>query len=214
MELRTYIHTASSIVKILDLQDLKITQKINIHASLLLTARLLEESQTNLIRATKALDIIEVAVEGTKYETLFKGVIKNIQIQRKDGHYFLIVEALSSSYLADIEVNSRSFQDKDETYKSIVDKVIKTPFSKGDSSYKIGQIDDRATNNKTIDEFIMQYNETDWEFIKRMSSRFYLGLVPAIAFDKPYITMGIPIGNDVGNIEKYNFIARKDLQKY
>ena len=227
MQIRTYLHTSSGLKEILNLHELKITQTINNHAALLLTAKLTEdtdEAKLYYIGHIQSLDVIEVMIEEsddteseakTSYpRTLFKGVLKNVHVQRLDKHRFLVVEALSSSYLADIEINSRSFQDENETYESIVNKVITTPFSKDGTSRKIGRINDRATDGKTTGEFVMQYRETDWEFIKRMSSRFYLGLVPSLIFDTPSITMGIPYGRNVGDIEKYNFIAKKDLQKY
>jgi len=243
MQIRTYLHTASGLKEILALHELKITQKINEHATLLLTARLTEEAkEVSYIQNAKALDVVEVVLEdentgggssdvlgsqdntalinaiedsgGSGQRTIFKGVLKNINIQRQDKHNFLIVEAYSSSYLADIEINCRSFQDESETYESIVSKVITTPFSRNGTSRKIGQIIDEATKGEETGEFVMQYRETDWQFIKRMSSRFFLGLVPSLIHETPSITMGIPQGQNVGNIEKYNFIAKKDLQKY
>ena len=236
MLIKTYLHTATGLKEILALHELKIAQKINEHATLLLTARLTEEAEIDYIRSARSLDVIEVALERpvdaadeglyglgdaqtedeikTELKTIFKGVLKNMRIQRQDKHDFLVIEAMSSSYLADIEINCRSFQDGNETYESIVSKVIATPFSRDGTSRKVGRIDDRASNGKTTGEFVMQYRETDWQFIKRMASRFYLGLVPSLIFDMPSITMGIPQGKTIGDIEKFNFIAKKDLQKY
>lgn len=218
MAIYTYLHIGSNMLALLHLQALKIKQEINEHAVLNVTAKLLEKSEISYVRNVRALDKIEIINDKLEYKTIFKGVVKKVEIKQIEKSYFLLIEALSSSFLADIEVTSRSFQNKDQTYYSVVDEAIKTPFSKGlftkNAIRKIGEIDDQITNGKTTGKFIMQYKETDWEFIKRISSHFYVGVVPSLLFDSPKITMGIPKGVNRGKIEKYNFIVKKDMEKF
>jgi hypothetical protein len=60
----------------------------------------------------------------------------------------------------------------------------------------------------------MQYRETDWEFLRRMASRFYEGLVPSVQFNEPKITIGIPTGDSVGKLDTFTYAIRKDLARY
>lgn len=50
--------------------------------------------------------------------------------------------------------------------------------------------------SKTLDIPFIQYNETDWEFIKRLSSYLGLKLSPDIKTEKPNIFIGIKKGNE------------------
>ncbi len=58
------------------------------------------------------------------------------------------------------------------------------------------------------------YIETDWEFLKRLASRFNTGLVPAATFDKPKFHFGVPAGSAKGKLEDYHYTTRKKLADY
>ncbi|WP_230199402.1 hypothetical protein [Bacillus ndiopicus] len=60
----------------------------------------------------------------------------------------------------------------------------------------------------------MQYAETDWQFLKRLASRFNTGLVPAATFAQPKFHFGIPIGKAQGKLEDYHYTVRKRLADY
>ncbi len=217
MGIVTYLHTDSSYREVVNLQELKITQTINEHATLHLTAILKETSEIEYVSNTNAYDTIEVVKDEPEYKTIFKGIVRNIEIQQIDKVYYLFVTGVSGSFFADIEKKSCSFQDKGMTYYEMVTKAIESPFELGDGKEKAkkpGGIIDRATNGATIDKFIMQFKETDWEFVKRMASHFNAGLIPSLRDDTPKIIMGIPQGTPRGKIEKYNFFVNKDLQRY
>ena len=57
----------------------------------------------------------------------------------------------------DLEKN-RSFQDKHMTYGKLLRKIV--------SSYEGGDIIDHLSDGKEIEELFVQYQETDWEFLK------------------------------------------------
>ncbi|WP_252238059.1 hypothetical protein [Clostridium sp. VAP51] len=63
----------------------------------------------------------------------------------------------------DLEKKSRSFQGEYLTYTEIFNTINKIHNA---------QMIDYVTNSKTIDNMIVQYNETDWEFLKRLASHF------------------------------------------
>ena len=60
----------------------------------------------------------------------------------------------------------------------------------------------------------MQYEETDWEFIKRLASRFNGGLVCADTQNKPKYFFGIPIATDTSDLNRFDYKAKKDLLSY
>lgn len=82
------------------------------------------------------------------------------------------------------------------------------------SEHTQGDIADYLTNDEKIEKLIIQYRETDWEFFKRIASRFFGGIVPALQYDAPKIILGKPQGTKRGEIEKYNFHVNKDLNRF
>jgi hypothetical protein len=92
------------------------------------------------------------------------------------------------------------------TYKDMISEVI--------GGYPEGGIDDKASDGAALDNFTMQYRETDWAFLKRMASRFNAGLVPSLNFEGPKIVFGVPQGNFLGDVDAFNYTIQKDIAYY
>ena len=68
-----------------------------------------------------------------------------------------------------MEKKNRSFQNKQKTYVSLENEIMEV--------YSKAMISDVASKKKELGKFIVQYQETDWEFLKRLASHFHTGLV-------------------------------------
>lgn len=79
------------------------------------------------------------------------------------------------------------------TYNSLIKKVI----GEYDSSDFISKV------SGNIEKIIVQYNETDWEFLKRMASHFNTGLVVEAKSQTPKFWFGVPEGKEI--TEQYNY---------
>lgn len=105
---------------------------------------------------------------------LFAGVVTymDIQIRISEGKQYqeLFLEAMSGTCLLDREKKNFSFQRKSAGYKEILDFVLK---DYPDANYLFSG---EASGKKT-DCFIVQYKETDWEFLTRIASFLHLPLV-------------------------------------
>lgn len=68
----------------------------------------------------------------------------------------------------------------------------------------MGNAIDTVTNNAKLGAFVLQYEETDWAFLKRLASRFGSVLVPEVTAASPKVFFGMPegklykVGRDVG----------------
>jgi hypothetical protein len=202
----TYLQLTTNIECIQQIKAMKIIQRINEHAYLYITAILKEEEKDDYVKKVKAEEQIEIRTKEDPSEILFKGMIQHIQIQAIDEVYYLEIKGVSNSFKADIKKEKNSFQDKNMTYKDMIQGIV--------SNYTGGGIIDKASNGKAIDQFIMQYRETDWEFLKRMASHFNKGLVPSMKHAGPKIIFGILEGKEIGRIENYNYYVTKDLEQY
>ncbi|TCO67914.1 contractile injection system protein, VgrG/Pvc8 family [Marinisporobacter balticus] len=193
----SYLQLRTNIESVQQIKKMKITQHINDHAYIYLTAILNDADEDDYVKRVKAEEQIEIRIDGESSEILFKGSIQHIQVEAVEGIYYLEIKGVSNSFMADVKKENRSFQDKNMTYKDMVQGII--------SNYAGGAIIDKASKGKTIDKFIMQYRETDWEFLKRMASHFNRGLVPSMKHAGPKIVLGVLEGNEIGKIENYNY---------
>ncbi|MCZ4151068.1 hypothetical protein BZG21_42540, partial [Escherichia coli] len=90
--------------------------------------------------------------------------------------------AVSHTYKLDTEWRKRSYQNQQKTYAEVIRKVLE-PYA--------GASLTNAIPDTTTGQMLLQYQETDWEFILRLASRLGTVIVP-IVDDAPAIALGIP----------------------
>jgi len=105
-------------------------------------------------------------------------------------------------------LRNRSFQDQNQTYQAMLKEIA--------YAYPGGDVIDTVTNEVQLDRFIMQYEETDWQFVKRLASLFNAGLVPSYKIDHvgPRYFFGLPKGKDRGDLTEYNYTLVKEITGY
>lgn len=145
----------------------EIKNSINNHAELNLTGILKNNDEIQSIFQTTNSKTIEISYIREKEERLFCGVVTNIEVNVESNVYFVTVEAKSMTYLLDTEVRSRSFQNISMTTYDIV-KSIMSNYHKSRFNINIP--------NEPIGELLIQYEETDWEFLRRIASKYNQGL--------------------------------------
>lgn len=194
--------------KIKTLTDLKIIKKINDHGTIFFTGIISEEEKASYIEMTDLKKEIEVneLENNSEVRTLFKGTVTHVEIKALRDIYYMEVEGISHSYEMDITLKSKSFQKSDMCYEDLVKKVI--------SNYQGADFIDMASKGKKLEKFKMQYNETDWQFLKRMASNLNTALVVDCTSSKPKIWFGIPEGEDKGELDNFHYSIRKNISNY
>ena len=194
--------------KLVSIQDLILTKKVNEHASLRFTGIVPEEVKDQYVEMTEVYSNIELnQIDHLGVPTpLFKGIILSVKVSAVHGVYYLEVEAASGTYLLDVKKKKSSYQDKDMTYDALFKQI--SPLYPG------LDIIDEVTKGSKLDKFTLQYQETDWQFLKRLASRFNVGLVSAATFNQPKFHFGVPNGKGKGKLEDYHYTVRKKLADY
>lgn len=190
------------------IKELKIVSEINNHTTLYLSGLIPEDKEDSYIKSASADDKVEVVqIDGaSKVRTLFKGVVSNIAIRCVKGIYYLEVEAQSHTSLMDVKRQYRSFQNKQMLYDDLIKTVVK--------DYSGVDYKDFATMGESLNEFTVQYNETDWQFLKRMASRFGAVLLPRADSDGPKFFFGIPDEKEGSIPEETSYIVERDILSY
>ena len=119
---------------------------------------------------------VNITGEDEEGETrnLMTGMIAGFSLEPQPHATLLTLILKSGTYLMDGSRHYRSFQDSSLTYLEVL-RVINQTYGEADVKEKGG------LESSTID-FLLQYNETDWEFIKRIASRFGMAVTPAVMY--------------------------------
>ena len=157
--------------------EIKINKELNEHATLYVCGIIKDDKQFS--PATDNTEATSIKCENNG-EVYFNGVLKSVKITCVNDVYRLEAHAISNTILLDTMKHKRSFQDNGQDYKSIVEKVI------ADNS---GSVTFNA-DPLTVENIILQYDETDWEFAKRLASHTQDVLIPITA-DKPEFHFGV-----------------------
>ncbi len=138
--------------------------EINNHSKLNIKFSSQQNQEEFYLRKMDSEDVkisLEVTIDEGANKLLFVGYIKEIDFYIYDGALEVEVEADSQSILLDRENKYISYQDLMTTYSDILNQK-KDIYSSND----IGIVWEKL--NMAQDELIIQYNETDWEFLKRL----------------------------------------------
>lgn len=179
---------------------IQIEKKLNEHSILYVYGIIKDDKQVAPV--TDATDGTKVKCENDDGKIYFNGVLLNVKITCADSVYYLEAYAVSNTILLDTVKNKRSFQDNEQAYKDIIEKVIKD--SGGSVTYNSAE--------KKVENIILQYDETDWEFAKRLASHTQDILIP-ITDDKPAFHFGVPDKGGV-EVETSNYSISKNFDMF
>ncbi|MFS8215190.1 contractile injection system protein, VgrG/Pvc8 family [Paenibacillus sp. 203] len=171
------------------IEKLQITRAINDHAYLMVSGMLSEEQGAACIGQNmeeEPIVIRQLDEQGQSIRRLFHGIVRRMSVHCRRGVYTFELEAASHSYQMDIKLKKRSYQDIHRTYDDLVTTMVR--------KYQYGDAIDTVTNYAKLDTFVLQYEETDWAFLKRLASRFGSVLVPEITAASPKVFFGMPEG--------------------
>lgn len=206
MDAITYLELKTNIMNLQEIIDFDMKYEINEHCYCKITGILKQGEQEFFVKHITAFSPIEVRIESEQPIVIFNGIIQNSEIKHIGNIYYLTLNCVSNSFKLDIKKKSRSFQNKDMTYKNIMDKIA--------SEYSPSYILDFATKGENIENIILQYEETDWEFLKRLASRFNVGLMPLGADNGANLLFGIREGKNIGNIDEHSYSLEKNIKSY
>lgn len=199
--LRVYPYTIEQLLEV------KIQQKINGHSTFYLKGLMSntgKKGDTEVSDEGTNVSLSAVAASGEEF-ILFQGVAQDVKIQVEQDVHILEIQAVSNSYLLDVEKKSRSFQNKKRAYTDLIQQIT--------SGYPGADVIDVASNGVPTNQFIIQHMETDWEFLKRLASHFNTGLVCDVRFDTPKYFFGVPHMQAL-ELANNNYTVKKDMQKF
>lgn len=137
--------------------------QVNEHAQAELKGQIPFENMKEYIQLGKQQTWVQVVTvsQGSEY-ILFYGILYEMQLEVRNGTCIMSLTLRSGTLLMDYKKKIRSFQSADLSYGELLDTCNK----EYEHSARIMTV----AKGQTIGQLIVQYQETDWNFIKRLAS--------------------------------------------
>ena len=187
------------------IEEFEMSASFNDHVSLRLLLVMKEEKIETLVHGIEDGDNIEVYKKGQD-EVLYAGKITDARMEQERGLHLLRLEAVSYTMEWALAPVSQSFLNLDATYKQVMDKVLE--------NQENAKILDCVTKGAVIPDFLLQYEESDWDFLVRLASHFHTFLIPDchVAHGRAYF--GIPDLGEEYVLSEEEFTEIKDMDEY
>jgi len=204
----TYEHLKLSPFGLVSIKEIEIERCINEHGILNFTGIVPEDVKDEYIFDSDFGTVVELKSDKEEDpRTIFSGILKDVGVKKVGEFYQLKGTVVTHSFLFDVEIKSRSFQNINETYYAVVNRITKE--TKG------GDVLFTADKGATLGGFTIQYKETNWEFLKRLAAaNFNEGLYPDSEQDSAKYFFGVPDIDNQKTIDEDVFTVRKDLSGY
>lgn len=168
------------------IRNIQVNRAFNDHSHCKLDVVMTEETATTCLEKGSFTDTIQIRREletGTQY--WFSGGITGVDIEVEDGIWHVSIQAISRTYDMDQKRKSRSYQNKNTTYTALIKELV-APYPGG------GAMNEATHPDAKIGELLVQYEETDWEFLRRVASKVGTVILPDVVMDAPRVYFGVP----------------------
>jgi len=170
--------------------EVVIEKTINDHSTMFVSGIVKDGSEISHVTSASEGTSVKCENDGQVY---FDGVLKSVEIACEGELYSIKINAVSNTIKLDTVKYRRSFQDNSQSYESIVNEVIG----------KKSGITTFNADKTTVENIILQYDETDWEFAKRLASHTQDVLIPILGSNPAFHFGATDEGTAVFNTEKY-----------
>ena len=195
-------------ISLKSLLKLHIITEVNNHGKATFSGIIAEETGKEILenKIKKVTICYDFAIDNKSYSiVLFAGQIKKCRLKITGRIYNVEVECFSSSIELDKEKKSRSFQNIEMTYGQLFLQM-------SEEENIILAVKD---SNKKIPYPLIQYEETDWKFLKRIAGYLKTMIVPDISQMSPRIAIGTIQGKsyEIFDIDIYQITKNIQYQE-
>ena len=176
------------------LQKLTISQSINQHGEAKVSMRIKDEWKEaylgTLMKPTwvRIMGKGEEGGEGATYTVLFNGLVTDFAFGQNGYETILELQLNSGTILMDRQKHFRVFQNEEADCMKLYQGLT--------LAYPKGQVKAAEEKEEKTEGVLIQYQETDWQFLKRLASRTGRYLVPMNQRKGCGYTLGLPTGRE------------------
>lgn len=193
-------------------QDIKITRAVNEHAEASVTVQIRdgrEEEYLGMLAGETWVRIIgtggQDGAAGPVHTVLFHGIVTDFSFSHDSRGTTMYLALASGTVLMDMEPHFRVFQNENALCASIHEGIT--------GAYPDGRATCTEGGSDRTRGILIQYRETDWEFLKRMAAASGRCLVPDALQKGVRYTVGLPEGTG-RDIPADHIRTRLDMREY
>lgn len=189
-------------MKTFQVRDMRIKQSPNEHAMMELEGYINEEEIEKIQKLALKDEIVQVLAieEGMTWKWF--GLVYDMEIQQLVHNNYLKLTLISQSIIMDQEKKTRSFQKEGTTISEIIEYICK----------EYNAVVTIHGSVKEMDGMLVQYQETDWEFLKRLASHMNQQVIVRSKYLALVLEVGMNAKNTIAG-EKTSLVTyRKDIQ--
>lgn len=178
--------------------DLFISHAPNVHGRAKIVGEIPHEQADDFIqRVDETFGVgITTSADGQP-KRLFYGTVAGTNLERLTDYSLLTIELETVSSKLDAQKENRTFQSTTKTYSQILNSLDTVQRSSGSVQIMV--------TDKPIGALIMQYTETDWEFIIRMAAQLGALAFENIIAKTPQVYVGLPPSSQAKTIQAVQY---------
>jgi hypothetical protein len=138
-------------------------------------------------------------------EIIFSGYVMDASITHENDLMWLTIKLVSASILLDRKEKCRSFQDVSVTYADIIKAVAEQD--------GLAQCKCNCEEKEKPPKPVIQYRETDWQFIKRLSSHLKTAVYPEVCSGLPEVWIGLPKTDATATADESAFYKKHGISE-
>jgi len=159
----------------LSILSLTIDVEINKHACAIITG-LISDENAAAYREKLTQDVwtrISAIDENKQSTDVMNGIVAGFSMESFPHRTILTLKIMSGTWLMDCETHFRTFQNPNLSYEQVMEVIGK--------GYTDSYFAGISAIKSPIGGLLLQYLETDWEFIRRIASHFGSYITPSVA---------------------------------
>ncbi len=164
-----------------------------------------EEKYLSLSAQETGVQIEAVSEEGES-KIIFSGMIKECKIKHSNQLLEMELSLVTCTYLMDLQPRIRSFQEPGTAYQQIFDAVA--------GAYPKGGCILTERHAAVSEELIVQYQETDWAFLKRLASHLEMVIIPETQRPGAKAYAGFPQRSNLIEVNPVSYTVCKAVRDY
>jgi hypothetical protein len=167
-----------------DILELSLSRKAGEHSRFFIRGIATKEAAARVIEEFDGTQTVSLSVkDGESVKPRFTGIVTSCVAKHRGDVHEIAAEAMGLTFLLDVKKNRRSFQNAEMTHERLAKAVIS---SHSDADLILNG------NDGPIGDMFVQYEETDWEFLKRVAGDISLKLIPADEHKDIRFYVGLP----------------------
>lgn len=167
-------------IPINQVQHLSIQESMGAHTSAKITANIERGSLDISGSQLHSEPLMIYAVSDQGQSLLFSGVVGKVCVEQESSYDVIHLWAYSLSWFMDLERKNRSFQDSNHSIVELIHSIA--------DEQSVSILCSAA--DQTIQKPLIQYQETDWEFLLRLSTHLYVPAFVACDYEGKGIYLG------------------------